>query len=51
MLSGAIDDANEAGPAVPDNFFEEQKEKEDKEALDKKLKKDLIMGSYKRPRR
>ena len=51
MLNDVIDDANEAGPAVPDNFFEEQKEKEDKEALDKKLKKDLIMGSYKRPRR
>ena len=36
---------------MPDNFFEELKEKEEKETLDKKLKKELIMGSYKRPRR
>ena len=42
---------HEAGPQVPDNFFEELKEKEEKAALEKKLKKDLIMGSYKRPRR
>ena len=42
---------HEAGPAVPENFFEELKEKEEKEALEKKLKQDLIMGSYKRPRR
>ena len=42
---------HEAGPSVPDNFFEELKEKEDKAALEKKLKQDLIMGSYKRPRR
>ena len=36
---------------MPDNFFDELKEKEDKEILEQKLKKDLLMGSYKRPRR
>ena len=41
----------DAGPSVPENFFEELKEKEEKEAIEKKLKQDLIMGSYKRPRR
>ena len=29
---------HEAGPCVPDNFFEELKEKEEKAALEKKLK-------------
>lgn len=42
---------HEAGPLVPEFFFEELKEKEEKETLEQKLKKDLIMGSYKRPRR
>ena len=50
QLDAALPD-NEAGPSVPENFFEEQKEKEEHETLEKKLKKELIMGSYKRPRR
>ena len=36
---------------MPENFFDELKEKEEKEALEAKLRRDLIMGSYKRPRR
>ena len=36
---------------MPENFFEELKEKEEREAMEQKLKKDLLMGSYKRPRR
>ena len=47
----AGEEADLAGPAVPQNFFEELKEKEELAEQTEKMKRDLIMGSYKRPRR
>ena len=41
----------ESGPNIPENFIEDLKAREEKEELERKYKKDLIMVSYKRPRR
>ena len=40
-----------AGPQMPENFVEELAEREALEEEERKNKRDLIMVSYKRPRR
>ena len=44
-------DGEEVGPAIPENFYEDLLDKENKEKEEEKIRKDLLTQSYKRPRR